>query len=188
MNNDNKIIRVNDFHLDASKVNILKNAYNLNKNEMRYFDNRLPRIQVYINMGDIQPAIVYKLDPLIIACYNDEMDCILMLKFPSVLADYYKLKENDYLVTSNVYWNKKMTKYNDIYFDFMSYGVYKDVYPIVLKFFVQEDDVLNEKVDSFSDFHWSYIKKKISSHLILLDIKEMRNGIFYLIKGEHNDR
>ena len=56
--------------------------------------------------GDTQPAVVVSTQPLLIAAYSDEMDAVVMLKFPAEFVEKYSLSVGDRLTTSNVYFNR----------------------------------------------------------------------------------
>jgi hypothetical protein len=53
--------------------------------------------------GDSRAAMVVSINPLLIAAYTDEFDCIAMLKFPNSLISEYNLKVYDRLLTINLY-------------------------------------------------------------------------------------
>ena len=44
------------------------------------------RMDVLMNDGDLQPAVVVSLAPLLVACYTDEFDAVTMYCFPEELA------------------------------------------------------------------------------------------------------
>lgn len=53
--------------------------------------------------GDSRAAMVISINPLLIAAYTDEFDCVAMLKFPDRLISEYSLKVYDRLLTVNLY-------------------------------------------------------------------------------------
>jgi hypothetical protein len=57
----------------------------------------------HLRYGDSQPAHVMSLDPLLVAAYTDELDCVAMLMFPSNLVNEYKLTVGDRLLSVNTY-------------------------------------------------------------------------------------
>ncbi len=56
-----------------------------------------------LKTGDSRAAMVVSVNPLVVAAYTDEMDCVVLLKFPSELVNQYGLKEGARLLTVNFY-------------------------------------------------------------------------------------
>ena len=137
--------------LDKAKIQFFYNTYNITGLEKQYVEEEKRNIEKYINMGDLQPAFVYSLEPLIIACFTDEFDDVILLQYPKEYIEKYNLKENDKLVTSNVYWEKRKTPYNDIVPGVFGSKRFKDIYPMVLKFLVTEEDKLEEDKLVYTD-------------------------------------
>jgi hypothetical protein len=57
----------------------------------------------HLLLGDSRAACVVSLEPLLVAAYTDELDCIAMLQFPSRLAAEHALKPGGRLLTVNTY-------------------------------------------------------------------------------------
>ena len=57
----------------------------------------------HLRMGDSRAACVASLEPLLVAAYTDELDCIAMLCFPTHLVKEYDLKCGSRLLTVNTY-------------------------------------------------------------------------------------
>jgi hypothetical protein len=56
-----------------------------------------------LKTGDSRAAMVVSVSPLMVAAYMDEMDCVVLLKFPDALVTQYGLKERARLLTVNFY-------------------------------------------------------------------------------------
>jgi hypothetical protein len=59
----------------------------------------------HLQLGDSDPALVISIEPLLVAAYSCELDCIVMLKFPSWLARQYDLEIGSRLLSVNTYVN-----------------------------------------------------------------------------------
>ena len=53
--------------------------------------------------GDSRAAVVLATDPLLVAAYTDELDCVAILKFPVELVAEYRLQAGTKLLTVNTY-------------------------------------------------------------------------------------
>lgn len=60
-------------------------------------------IEEHLQAGDSRAAIVINKNPLLIAAYSDETDCVVVLNFPNALAGEYKLEPGTRLLTVNTY-------------------------------------------------------------------------------------
>jgi hypothetical protein len=76
-------------------VAFLKNLI-LPVSERRYLAEQLQH-------GDSRAAVVASIDPLLVAAYTDELDCVAMLRFPDAFAEEYGLTVGSRLLTVNTY-------------------------------------------------------------------------------------
>lgn len=60
-------------------------------------------IEEQLQFGDSRAAVVVSLQPLLIAAYTDELDCIAMLRFPDHFCHGYNLALGTRLLTVNCY-------------------------------------------------------------------------------------
>jgi hypothetical protein len=63
------------------------------------------RIQEHLQMGDSRAACVVSLDPLLVAAYTDELDCVAVLSFPDRLIEEHDLKLGKKLLAVNTYFD-----------------------------------------------------------------------------------
>ena len=176
----------NNFNLDFDKIKYIKNIYKFTKSEEKYLNDNYFTIQKYIRDGEIQPAYVFNIDPLVISAYNDTIDNVILLEFPNDFVDKYNLKLGDRLLTSNVYWPKPKTKYGDILPGVSNNMMFSDVYPFLLKFLVKDDDITGEefvKENKFSEFIWNYIENLTYAYY-KFSKGTHRDGFFYMFKGD----
>lgn len=86
----------------ASIIEILK----LEKNEIKQMKKNRKKVAMSLKTGDTQLAKVINLNPLLISCYSDEFDSVLVYKYPIEFVGMYDLQLEQILITSNMYWSK----------------------------------------------------------------------------------
>jgi hypothetical protein len=57
----------------------------------------------HMQLGDSRAACVMSVEPLLVAAYTDELDCVTLLGFPAWLVEEYRLKAGGRLLTVNTY-------------------------------------------------------------------------------------
>lgn len=60
-------------------------------------------IEEQLQNGDSRAAIVVSTQPLLIAAYTDELDCVAILRFPDEFLEQYQLNNGTRLLTVNCY-------------------------------------------------------------------------------------
>ena len=86
-----KIVSLDDFYKQL----------NLEKSEIKQLKRNKRKVANALKDGDTQIAKVISLDPLLISCYSDEFDSILIYKYPTKLVEMYNLKENQLLTNQS---------------------------------------------------------------------------------------
>lgn len=143
------------------------------------YNNNFNRINDYMINGDTQPAIVYSVNPLIISAYSDEMDGVVFLEFPDVLAEMYNLKTGSRLVTSNIYkYGSKIAK--DINIGSNYYNRYVDFTPIVQLFLSDNENYIKNRTELFSEEIWDKINYLTNEYAH--SGNQPRKGFYYLTK------
>lgn len=94
------------FMLSKSKIEKLIQILNLNKAEIKQLKKNQRKVANAVKRDDTQIAKVICLDPLLISCYSDEFDSVLIYEYPKELVEMYNLNVGRLLITSNMYWNK----------------------------------------------------------------------------------
>ena len=178
-------MNVKKFHLDEIKINNIFKILNLTEKEEKFARSKIGETEYNLNLGNIQPAIVYSTHPLLIACYTEDFDNVFMLEFPKDFVELYDLHEGDKLYTSTVFYQQKMTKYDDILPGFLASDTFKDATPMVLKFLAEDSDLSNNTVH-FSNFIWEYVLNKAHAYMVFSDGR-VRDGFFYFFKGGSRD-
>lgn len=169
-----------DIRLSAKKYKQIKKL--LGNNAVSFMQSFFlkKRINEYLNMGDTQPAVVVSVSPLTVAAYSDEMDAVVMLRFPEVLAEQYALKQGTRLVTSNVYsFRRGFNVASDIFIGKNYLNRYSDFIPMVSLFLSDDELFVKNRTKLFDEKVWERVNRKaqryITNHPDLY-----RNGFYYL--------
>ncbi|MBR4636110.1 MAG: hypothetical protein IKO51_07085 [Clostridia bacterium] len=143
-------------------------------------DMSLQPVMAALLAGDTQPAVVFSTDPLLVACYSDEMDAVVMLEFPKQLAEKYALVNGSRLVASCVYKSDAFGSHaSDITLGERYLGNYSDFFPIVQLFIAKNDKKIQKRTELFSEEQWERVQTLAAEyHATHADIK--RDGFFYL--------
>lgn len=83
--------------------------------------------------GDSRAAMVISINPLLVAAYTDEFDCVAILKFPDRLISEYSLKVYDRLLTINLY-ERGENLVEDLEHGSASYYRYSNFIPFIAEF------------------------------------------------------
>ena len=185
---DNKYTDKNSWASDPGRLTLSDNKYqeigkilNLDKKQLKIFNKDKVKIKEHIKYGDTQPAIVTSLNPLIISAYNDELDCVVLLKFPNELVEKYSLTIGDRLVTINLYHQKQVGfgYPKDVTPGEKNSNVFRDVIPVVGLFVSDDEGKCERKVQGVSKELWDRLQE-----LTLVKLREnpnlTREGFEYL--------
>lgn len=145
-----------------------------------YSDMQIERVTNALFYGDTQPALVVSIDPLLVAAYSDEMDAVIILRFPTEFVEKYDLTVGTRLTTSNVYFEGEQIA-SDIFIGAGYLHRWIDFMPIVQIFLGKGDDKIRAKVELFSEDTWNRVavlaEQYIYEHPMLC-----RDGFFYFLK------
>lgn len=143
-------------------------------------DMRIQYIAPELLYGDTQPALVCSIDPLLVAAYSDEMDAVVMLRFPIELVSKYSLTVGTRLVTSVTYTPNHFDSYaRDIFAGENASGLYSDFSPIVQLFIAKNDAKIMKRTELFDADRWSLVEK-LATEYLSKHSGLSRDGFFYL--------
>lgn len=108
--------------------------------------------------GDSQPAIVISTTPLIIAAYSEDIDCVVLIKFPDKFTEMYNLYPKSKLISINTYlqgneFQKDLSPGDNCHYTWVGYT------PIIGEFITNNLDILEEKKSNISEDLWEYVYK-----------------------------
>ena len=145
-----------------------------------YSDMKIDYVTRALYYGDTQPAVVMSVDPLLIAAYSDEMDAVVMLRFPAEFVSTYNLYPGCRLTTSNVYFTHPQFA-KDIFYGEHFYHRYVDFMPIVQLFLGKKDEMIRQKAELFDEETWQMVRDKGYEYM-QLHPDLCRDGFFYFKK------
>ena len=112
-------------------------------------------VRMQLIHGDSRAAMVINLDPLIVAAYTDEIDCVALLEFPSPpnLVERHNLEVGSRLLSVNRYENEKMMG-EDLFPGPANTQRWKNFGPIIAEFVSKDFDRINERKQKISEEEW----------------------------------
>lgn len=175
-----------NIHISDEKWNEVAWLLGLNFFEKLRYNRNRKYIDDYIFRGDSQPAVVMSTSPLIISAYSDEMDAVMLLRFPDVLAEKYGIEPGTRLTTSNTYsmfadYSRVKPEYvaDDIIPGKKFSGQYFDFRPIVTIFLSDDMDIIEQHTNHVPEQLWEYVEK-LSRRYYESFPDRFRDGFFYL--------
>ena len=157
-----------------------RNQINTKFSERFHSDMQIDFVSRALCFGDTQPAVVVSTEPLLIAAYSDEMDAVVMLRFPTEFVEKYGLSVGSRLTTSNVYFTGSRCA-PDIFAGQKYSCQYVDFVPFVQLFLGKKDEKIQEKVNLFNEDVWNTVTEKATEY-VKLHPDLYRDGFFYFKK------
>ena len=130
-----------------------------------YSDMQIENIMKVLLYGDTQPALVMSTEPLLVAAYSDEMDAVVMLRFPSEFVEKYQLTAGTRLTTSNWYFGGDQPIASDIFCGEGYLRRWVDFMPVVQLFIGKKDDKIRAKAALFGEDVWTKVTEMAEEYL-----------------------
>jgi hypothetical protein len=111
------------------------------------------RHREHLQTGDSRAALVVSINPLLIAAYTDEFDCIAMLQFSQQLLSKYDLAVGKRLLTVNIY-QPKGSLANDLEHGSASFRRYFNFSPLIAEFLSFDYDRIEQRKAEISENEW----------------------------------
>lgn len=166
--------------ISPQKWNDIKKAYQLGFFEKIALHKMHKRVQERLSYGDTQPAVVVSEVPFIVAAYSDEMDAVVLLSFPNILAQINNIKLHDKLVTVNSYGNYNNVA-SDIFVGKNYLGNWTDFWPLIGDLLSDDIERINQHKNNVPDFVWQYVRKLGEEYL--REHRELaRQGFWFVVK------
>lgn len=113
------------------------------------------RLEEHMQMGDSRAAVVYSVEPFLVAAYTDELDCCVLLSFSDLVRQRFShLKPGDRLLTVNTYvrgyqlvrdlWNGGRSLFNFINF-----------HPVIADFLSHDTEIINTRKERIDEAEWN---------------------------------
>jgi hypothetical protein len=114
----------------------------------------LYRVRDQLLHGDSRAAVVVSLEPLVVAAYTDEIDCVALLRFPDEFVEQYNLRLRSRLLTVNRYLVGE-TPAPDLVPGPLSYHRCANVIPYVADFLTDDADRLRDRKREIRNDEWT---------------------------------
>jgi hypothetical protein len=137
------------FSLDEQKLRALFPDFEWTPDQLAYLDEHL-------KLGDSRAAIVASVDPLVVSAYSDELDGVILLKFPDHLVKQYSLAVGDLLIASWVYPRSPQPP-RDIVQGDQNLGRHNNGAPIVADFFSNSIDKIKKRKAGVLHAEWDRV-------------------------------
>jgi len=107
----------------------------------------------HMSFGDSRAACVVSLEPLLVAAYTDELDCVAMLRFPEWLIAEHRLEMESRLLTVNTYGQGRR-----VVIDLMpgpkDLHNYNNYFPVIAEFVSDERRLIDNRKANISEDEW----------------------------------
>jgi hypothetical protein len=111
------------------------------------------RNEEHLQHGDSRAAVVMSVDPLLVAAYTDEMDCVALLSFPPELVAEYGLQVGTRLLTVNLY-GRGGPLMRDLQNGPASYRRYSNFRPYIAEFLSSDYDRIEARKAGIEESEW----------------------------------
>ena len=109
----------------------------------------------HVQRGDSRAAMVVRVEPeVVVAAYTDELDCVVMLRFPDWVREVYPLRVGAKLLTINTYMWISEGMARDLTPGPRFTNQYGDFYPVIAEFVGQNLDVIEARKSQIADDEW----------------------------------
>jgi hypothetical protein len=88
------------FHPELFPQGVLQQAW-FQLSKKKWFWRK--RLEEHLMFGDSRAALVVMLEPVVVAAYTEDIDCVALLQFPSHVLTELPLRVRDRLLTVNLY-------------------------------------------------------------------------------------
>ena len=107
----------------------------------------------HLQLGDSRAACVVSVEPLLVAAYTDELDCVAVLCFPDWLVEGHDLKVGSRLLTVNTYMHGEDTA-SDLVEGPESLKQYVNFFPVIAEFVSDDHQRIAARKKQISGKEW----------------------------------
>ncbi len=170
------------FKLDKKKLKKLR-PETFNFIRMMFVGNdSSSNYSVQLNDGDIQTAVVVSVDPLLVACYTDDMDAVVLQCYPKELGEKMGWQLNTRLVTTASYNGLGTVRRNkDIFEGPNSKKKFKSYGPIIADLYATDMAYVERKKSEIPDVLWEKTAE-LGKEYMIKHPGIARNGLGYPFK------
>jgi hypothetical protein len=145
------------------------------------FSTHIEVISEHVKYGDSQGAIVVKTNPLLIAAYNEDIDCIVMLVFEDKIQNKYNFKIQDRLVCVNTFAEISQLQ-SDLIPGKNNSGMWTLVHPIIADLVSSDAAKIEKRKNEIGDKGYEYIWQLATDYL------KLKKGVSRIGKPIYSDQ
>jgi tetratricopeptide (TPR) repeat protein len=108
----------------------------------------------HLRVGDSRAACVISINPLLVAAYTDELDCVALLVFPAWLVDEHDLKIGDRLLTVNTY-SRGQRIVPDLDVGPRQQRRWVNFYPVIAEFVSDDGERIRKRKSEIDEEEWT---------------------------------
>lgn len=128
---------------------------------MFYGSRAVEEIARQFAAGDICPAVVVALNPLVVGVHVANGDCAVLLTFPAWVLRDVELSLGERLIASVMYRPKSSEAAGDLYFNPAEPRPYGNIVPYVADFLVENRDALFTHKQRISAAAWATCRERV---------------------------
>ena len=125
--------------------------------------------------GDSRAAIVVSINPLLVAAYTDEFDCVAILQFTKRLINEHKIKIYDRLLTINLYLHGA-DLVEDLEHGSASYKRYSNFIPFIAEFMSDDLNHIKLRKAQILESEWERTKYLAKKYIAKYGKMRVRDG------------
>lgn len=112
-----------------------------------------PYLTRQLQRGDSRAAVVISAQPLLIAAYTDEMDCVALLRFSDEFTQRYLLRPGSRLLTVNFYGASALSR--DLFAGPRNTGNWGSFHPVIADFLSEDMQRIEQRKAEITEDEWT---------------------------------
>jgi ribosomal protein S18 acetylase RimI-like enzyme len=133
-------------------------------------DDFAAKLDEHLRLGDSRAAMVVGISPLLVAAYTDELDCVVMLRFPQEFVGAFDLRAGTRLLTVNTYFKEPRIA-PDLIPGPAAYDEWTNVYPVIAEFLSEDAGRIERRKCEIEESEWE------SCELLAREYRRLRPGV-----------
>lgn len=117
----------------------------------------LEAIKNHLEVGNTEPAIVVNSDPLLIAVYSDDLDCVLILGFDDKYAKRFNYEKGKRLISINTYGRNDQPQM-DIIRGKHHFNDFNAMWPVIADMICSDEEIVASRIQSIDEAYWKRLQ------------------------------
>lgn len=138
------------------------------------------RIPEHLSLGDACAALCLSVDPLIVAAYSEDMDCVAIVELPGVLREVASFSVGQRMVTVNLYSSIAEGLAPDLIPGPHDSGVWGNFSPYIAEAFSSDEEAVKRRKESIPDAQWERLDAAVQRRHPIARVRDGRPTRAYL--------